>query len=159
MQQKSLSNWLKVAIICLAVFGLLVYGMVIPNYGRNLAVQNPDYAHCFWPWMTLLILTAIPCYTALVFGWRIATDIGHDRSFSEANAKRMKWISNLAFGDVILFFFGNTMLLFLGMSHPGVFLLSLLPDMLGVAIAVCAAALSHLIYKSAQLQQDADLTV
>jgi len=159
MQQKSLSNWLKVAIICLAVFGLLVYGMVIPNYGRNLAVQNPDYAHCFWPWMTLLILTAIPCYTALVFGWRIATDIGRDRSFSEANAKRMKWISNLAFGDVILFFFGNTMLLFLGMSHPGVFLLSLLPDMLGVAIAVCAAALSHLIYKSAQLQQDADLTV
>ena len=159
MQQKSLSNWLKVAIICLAVFGLLVYGMVIPNYGRNLAVQNTDYAHCFWPWMTLLILTAIPCYTALVFGWRIATDIGRDRSFSEANAKRMKWISNLAFGDVILFFFGNTMLLFLGMSHPGVFLLSLLPDMLGVAIAVCAAALSHLIYKSAQLQQDADLTV
>jgi len=159
MQQKSLSNWLKVAIICLAVFGLLVYGIVIPNYGRNLAVQNPDYAHCFWPWMTLLILTAIPCYTALVFGWRIATDIGRDRSFSEANAKRMKWISNLAFGDVILFFFGNTMLLFLGMSHPGVFLLSLLPDMLGVAIAVCAAALSHLIYKSAQLQQDADLTV
>lgn len=159
MQQKSLSSWLKVAIICLAVFGLLVYGMVIPNYGRNLAVQNPDYAHCFWPWMTLLILTAIPCYTALVFGWRIATDIGRDRSFSEANAKRMKWISNLAFGDVILFFFGNTMLLFLGMSHPGVFLLSLLPDMLGVAIAVCAAALSHLIYKSAQLQQDADLTV
>lgn len=159
MQQKSLSNWLKVAIICLAVFGLLVYGMVIPNYGRNLAVQNPDYAHCFWPWMTLLILTAIPCYTALVYGWRIATDIGRDRSFSEANAKRMKWISNLAFGDVILFFFGNTMLLFLGMSHPGVFLLSLLPDMLGVAIAVCAAALSHLIYKSAQLQQDADLTV
>jgi len=159
MQQKSLSNWLKVAIICLAVFGLLVYGMVIPNYGRNLAVQNPDYAHCFWPWMTLLILTAIPCYTALVFGWRIATDIGRDRSFSETNAKRMKWISNLAFGDVILFFFGNTMLLFLGMSHPGVFLLSLLPDMLGVAIAVCAAALSHLIYKSAQLQQDADLTV
>ena len=60
MQQKSLSNWLKVAIICLAVFGLLVYGMVIPNYGRNLAVQNPDYAHCFWPWMTLLILTTVP---------------------------------------------------------------------------------------------------
>ena len=58
--------------------------------------------------------------------------------------------------DSLLFFF--LLLLFI-MSHPGVFLLSLLPDMLGVAIAVCAAALSHLIYKSAQLQQDADLTV
>ena len=45
------------------------------------------------------------------------------------------------------------------MSHPGVFLLALLPDLLGVAVAVCAAALSHLIYKSARLQSDADLTI
>jgi len=71
----------------------------------------------------------------------------------------MKWISNLAFGDVLLFFCGNAMLLVLNMSHPGVFLVSLLPDMFGVAVAVCAAALSHLIYKSASLQQDADLTI
>ena len=159
MEQKSLSNWLKVAIVCLAVFGLFVYGSVIPACGQNLVLKYPEYAHCYRPWMTLLILTALPCYASLVFGWRIAADIGRDRSFSDANALRMKWISNLAFGDVVLFFFGNTILLFLGMSHPGVFLVSLLPDMLGVAIAVCAAALSHLIYKSARMQQDADLTI
>ena len=159
MQQKSLSNWLKAAVICLAVFGLLVYAVVLPSYGQSLAADYPEYAHCFWPWMTLLILTAIPCYAALVFGWQIASDIGRDRSFSDANARRMKWISNLAFGDVVLFVFGNCMLLFLGMNHPAIFLISLLPDMLGVAIAVCAAALSHLIYKSAQMQQDADLTI
>jgi len=159
MQQKSLSSWLKAAIVCLALFGLLVYGLVLPSYGSGLAARYPEYAHCFWPWMTLLLLTAVPCYTALVFGWKIASDIGRDRSFSDANAQRMKWISNLAFGDVVLFFFGNTVLLFLGMSHPGIFLLALLPDMLGVAIAVCAAGLSHLIYKSARMQQDADLTI
>ena len=45
------------------------------------------------------------------------------------------------------------------MSHPSVFLVSLLPDMFGIAIAVCAAALSHLIYKSARMQQDVDLTI
>jgi len=159
MAQKTLSNWLKGAIICLAVFGILIFGVVIPVYGTILAGNNPDYAHCFWPWMTLMILVAIPCYAALVFGWQIAVDIGRDRSFSEENAKRMKWISNLAFGDVLLFFCGNAMLLVLNMSHPGVFLVSLLPDMFGVAVAVCAAALSHLIYKSASLQQDADLTI
>ena len=109
--------------------------------------------------MTLFLLTAVPCYIALFFGWNIARDIGLDRSFSEINARRMKWISNLAFGDVILFFFGNVMLLFLNMNHPGVFLLSLLPDVLGVAISVCAAALSHLIFKSAQLQEDTELTI
>lgn len=159
MEQKALSNWLKGAVICLAVFGLFIFGGVIPAYGQSLAAANPDYAHCFWPWMTLVILVAIPCYLALGFGWKIAADIGRDQSFSDDNARRMRWISNLAFGDVLLFFCGNALLLMLGMSHPGVFLLSLLPDMLGVAIAVCAAGLSHLIYKSARLQQDADLTI
>ena len=159
MEQKTLSNWLKAAIVCLALFGLFVYGSVVPSYGQLLAAQNPEYAHCFWPWMTLLILTAIPCYTSLVFGWQIASDIGRDKSFTDVNARRMKWISNLAFGDVVLFFLGNAILLFLNMSHPSVFLISLLPDMLGIAIAVCAAGLSHLIYKSARMQQDADLTI
>lgn len=159
MEQKTLSNWLKGAIICLAVVGAVIFGLVIPFYGWSLALENPDYAHCFWPWMTLMLLIAVPCYAALVFGWKIAADIGNDRSFSDVNAKRMRWISNLAFGDVMLFFCGNVLLLVLGMSHPGVFLLSLVPDLFGMAIAVCAAGLSHLIFKSARMQQDVDLTI
>ena len=159
MKQKSLSNWLKVAIFMMGIFGLIIYGVILPSYGQSLAADYPEFSHCFWPWMTLLLLTAVPCYVALIFGWKIAHDIGLDRSFSEVNAKRMKWISNLAFGDVILFFFGNVMLLFTNMNHPGIFLLSLLPDILGVAISVCAAALSHLIFKSAQLQEDTELTI
>jgi len=159
MEQKALSSWLKGAIGCLALLGLFIFGFVIPAYGISLVSDNPDYAHCFWPWMILILLVAIPCYAALVVGWKISADIGCDRSFSVENAKRMKLISNLAFGDVMLFFCGNVLLLVFGMSHPGVFLLSLLPDLFGVALAVCAAALSHLIYKSASLQEDADLTI
>lgn len=159
MKQKVLARHLKMAIICLAVFGVLVYGVVIPTYGEEIVSANPEMADRFWPWLTLFLLTAVPCYAALVLCWKIAADIGRDRSFCQENADRMRWISNLAFGDVMLFFCGNAILLFQSMSHPGVFLLSLLPDMLGVAIAICAAALSHLIYKSALLQQDADLTV
>ncbi len=159
MKQSALSNWLKGAIICLGVFGALVYGVVLPHYGQDLVRDYPELAHYFWPWMTLLILTALPCYWALVLGWQIATDIGRDRSFTEKNAERMKTISNLAFGDVVLFFCGNVLLMVLGMNHPAIFLLALLPDMVGVAVAVCAAGLSHLIYKSASMQQDADLTI
>jgi len=159
MEQKTLSNWLKGAIVCLAAVGAVIFGLVIPVYGWSLAMENPDYTHCFWPRMTLILLVAVPCYAALVFGWCIAADIGRDRSFSDANARRMRWISNLAFGDVMLFLGGNFLLLLFNMSHPGVFLLSLLPDLFGVAVAVCAAALSHLIYKSSALQQDVDLTI
>ena len=159
MKQGTLARWLKGAIVCLAVFGLVVFGVVIPCYGVTVASANPEYAHCFWPWMTLMIVVALPCYLALGIGWKIAEDIRKDRSFSEANAKRMRNISNLAFGDVMVFIGGNILLLCLNMSHPGVFLLSLLPDMFGMAVAVCAAGLSHLIYKSATLQTDADLTI
>lgn len=158
MKQKALSNWLKSAIVILGVFGVGIYTMVLPGYGQSLVIAYPEYAYCFWPWMTLL-LTAVPCYAALVIGWLIARSIGLNQSFTEINARRMKWISNLAFGDVILFFSGNVILLFLGMNHPGVLIASLLPDMFGVAVAVCAAALSHLIFKSAQLQEDTELTI
>lgn len=159
MEQKALSSWLKGAIVCLAILGLFIFGFVIPAYGLSLTSAYPEFAHCFWPWMILILLVAIPCYAALVIGWKIAAEIGRDRSFSADNARRMRTISNLAFGDVMLFFCGNVLLLVFNMSHPGVFLLSLLPDLFGVAIAVCAAALSHLIYKSAALQEDADLTI
>ena len=159
MEQRALSNWLKGAIGCLAILGLFIFAFVIPAYGLSLSAENPEYAHCFWPWMILMLLVAVPCYAALVIGWKIASDIGNNRSFSVENARRMETISNLAFGDVILFFCGNVLLLVSNMSHPGVFLLSLLPDLFGVAVAVCAAALSHLIYKSAVMQEEADLTI
>ena len=45
MQQKSLSNWLKAAIICLAVFGLLVYAVVLILV--MLATNNPTLANFF----------------------------------------------------------------------------------------------------------------
>jgi hypothetical protein len=45
------------------------------------------------------------------------------------------------------------------MSHPGVTLLSLLIVFAGIAIAVAAAALSHLVHKAAALQEQSDLTI
>lgn len=82
-----------------------------------------------------------------------------DRSFSNENAKYLKWISWLAAGDGIFFFIGNVVLLFINMSHPGVALFSLIVVFAGVAVAVAAAALSHLVKKAAALQEQSDLTI
>ena len=57
------------------------------------------------------------------------------------------------------FFVGNVILLFANMSHPGVALFSLLIVFSGVAVAVAAAALSHLVQKAAVLQEQSDLTI
>ena len=159
MEQKALAKWLKIILIGVGVCGLIVYGGVIPGYGASLANQYPEFSGRFWPWLIFLWLTAVPCYTALVLGWRVAGNIGRDRSFSLENAKLLALISRLAAGDAVFFFVGNVALLLLNMSHPGVFLLSLLVVFAGVAVAVAAACLSHLVRKAADLQEQSDLTI
>ncbi len=159
MEQKTLSKWLKWIIIGIAVCGVVVYAAVVPMLGQTIVWENPECANYYIPWLIFLWMTAIPCYIALIFGWKIATNIGQDRSFSEYNAKMLKWISGLAIGDAVFFFAGNIVLLFLNMNHPGIVLGSLIVVFAGVAIAVAAAALSHLVKKAAVLQDQSDWTI
>ncbi len=159
MEQKTLSRWLKVILVGVGLCGLVVYGAVLPLYGQSLVGQNPDVANRYWPWLIFLWATGVPCYAALVIGWRIAVNIGKDRSFSEDNARHLKRIALLAAGDAVFFFIGNIVLLFANMSHPGVVLGSLLVVFAGVAVSVAAAALSHLVLKAALLQEQSDLTI
>ncbi len=160
MRQKSLSNWLKFIILGVGICGLVIYLLVVPMLGQTIAAAEDGlFDRLYWPWLVLIWVTALPCYAALAFGWIIAVNIGKDRSFSVENARLLKWISGLAAGDAAFFFLGNILYLFLGWSHPGVTLLSLIVVFVGVAISVAAAALSHLVMKAALLQEQSDLTV
>ena len=112
-----------------------------------------------WPWLLFLWSTGLPVLCALFLCWRIATNIGNDRSFSLENASLLKWISWLAAADSAYFFIGNIVLLALGMSHPGVTLVALLVVFCGFAMTVAAAALSHLVLKAADLEEQSELTI
>lgn len=159
MKQDTLSKWLKLIIAGVGVCGLVVYGAVIPMLAGAMVDKYPEFGNCRMPWLILIWATAIPCYIALIFAWKIAVNIGEDRSFSAANGKLLKWISVLAAGDAAFFFAGNLIYLLLGMNHPGILLFSLLIEFLGVAISVASAALSHLVMKAADLQNQSDLTI
>ncbi|MBP5225417.1 MAG: DUF2975 domain-containing protein [Lachnospiraceae bacterium] len=159
MKQKSLSNWLKAILIGIGVCGLVFYLYILPDWGKSLAERYPEFAGAYWPWLILLWITAVPCYVALVLGWKIAVNIGRDRSFSQENARLLKWISWLAAGDTAFYFAGTTVRLFLNMNHPGIVLLAMVVAFAGVAVAVAAAALSHLVQKAADLQEQSDLTI
>lgn len=160
MKQSTLSKWLKFMIFGVGVCGLIVYFLVIPIMGRFVTVmENGVYDYCYWPWLIFIWTTAIPCYIALVFGWKIANNIGINRSFSLENATLLKWISYLAVGDALSFFFGNIAFWLLNMNHPSILLLSLIIVFAGFAIAVAAAVLSHLIMNAAILQEQSDLTI
>ena len=159
MTQMSLSRWLKGILGGIGACGALIYFCLAPCFGKDLAEAYPEFSGCYWPWLAVLWVSAIPCCLALYFGWRIAAEIGRDNSFSMENARHLKRISILAVADSGYFFAANLALLLLDMSHPSVFLASLLVEFAGVAIAVAAAALSHLVQKAAKMQEENDLTI
>ena len=159
MKQTSLARWLKLILFGVGVCGMVVYALVLPKVGQELIGGREELRKYFWPWLVFLWVSGVPCYAVLALGWRIAGNIGADRSFSLANANLLKKIAGLAAGDAVFFFLGNLVFLFLDINHPGVVLFSLMVEFAGVAIAVAAAALSHLVRKAAALQEQSDLTI
>ena len=159
VNQQKLSAWLKGIVIGIGLCGLIVYFAVLPNLGDSLHASFPEFASWHWPWMIFLWATSVPCFAALIMGWKIAANIGNDRSFSAENARLLQIIARLAAGDTVFFFLGNVVLFFLGMNHPGIFLASLLICFAGVAVTVAAVCLSHLVQNAAVLQEQSDLTI
>lgn len=159
MTQTSLSKWLKGVIIGIAICGAIIYVCLIPFIGRDMVDANPEYAYCYLPWLVVLWVSAIPCYLVLYYGWKITGEIGRDHSFSMENAGYLKRISMLALIDSGYFFAANLILLLLNMNHPSILLASLFVDFAGIAVAVAAAALSHLVQKAAEIQSENELTI
>ncbi len=159
MKQKSLANWLRAVLIGVGLCGVLLYALIVPMLSESMVERYPEFSDAKWPWLGLIWLTAIPCFLALISAWRIAVNIGSDRSFSAENAALLKRIAILAGGDAALLFLGNLIYLLLDMNHPSILLLSLFIEFVGIAVSVVAAALSHLVMKASALQEQSDLTI
>ncbi len=159
MNQLTLSKWLNLIIFVVGLCGLLVYTWIIPSLGQVMVMNYPEFAFSYWPWLILIMITAVPCYIILAFGWKISKNIRHDRSFSAENAKLLKWVAVLAAADTGFFFAMNIVFLLLNMNHPAFVLLSLVVLIIGISISVVSATLSHLVKKATDLQEQSDLTI
>ena len=51
MTQQSLSKWLRGIIIGIAACGIIIYGGLLPMFGKELAAENPEFAYCYYPWL------------------------------------------------------------------------------------------------------------
>lgn len=159
MNHNKLAIQLKAVITGVCIFGLIIYLWIVPALGKNLAEMYPECAGAYLPWLIFILATGIPCYTALFFAWKIASNIGADNSFCTDNGLLMKRIAKLASADGIFFFLGNIILLFAGINHPGIVIVSLLVMCIAMGISVAASALSHLIMEAAELQEQSDFTI
>ena len=131
MRQKELEKWLKIVIIAVALCGLVVCAVAIPWIG----------------------------YVILYLGWRVAVNIGKDRSFSLENARHIKLASKIILFDALYFFVVNVCMWRIYVNHPGVILALVFIVFACVVASVVAAVLSHLVVKAADLQEQSDLTI
>ena len=145
MKQKKLANWLKVMIVGVGICGALLALLVLPALGKSI--------------MMCSLLTGLPCYIALWCSWQIMSNIANDKSFTVENAEYLKKISFLATVDVVFLLAWNVVLFVLKISDVNVLLVCLLIDFMGVVIAIIFAALSHLVGKAADLQEQSDFTI
>ena len=160
MDQKKLATWLKIIIAGVALCCVFICAVLLPELGKSLKTHyEGEFDYAFWPCLIFLWVCFIPVLAALVLSWRIAHNLGNGRAFTMENAKLFKIISILAVVDTAFFFIGNCVLLCLNMNHPGFVVFSLVIVFIGVAIAVCAAGLSHYVAKAAAMQDENDLTI
>ena len=156
MNRLMLARRLRLILIGVALCGLLFYLILLPAFLRECFPQEP---HTVRIYLCFLLPSSIPCYLVLVFGWGIVRNIRQDRSFSQENARLLRRISTLAAVDALYIFLGNPLLLLWGVGEWMFFLLALMIVFVGIAVSVAAAALSHLVLRAAELQEQSDLTV
>ena len=150
MSQKQVAGWLKGITLSIAGMGLLFFGLVVPYLAWDMAVTYPDYA---------ALRIAVFCYAILYQFWKVCVQIGRDNSFSGENARSFVVISRLAFVLAVVWFAGILFLVAKRALGPAFLIFMILLIFINVVIAVLAAALSHLIYKSYEMKQDAELTI
>ena len=159
MKLTTIEKYLKLIIIGFAICGLLVYAFILPNFGQSLAHQYPEFAHWYYPWLIFLWITVIPCYLVLISAWKVARNIGEDKSFSYENGKYFKQIAFYAGADSVFFFIGNIVLWLTGYNHPGIVIASMILVFFGLAITLASKSLAQLVDNAAELQEESEWTI
>ena len=146
MRRVTLVRTLKGVVVFLAALAALFYGFVFPD----LMVT---------PAIVAVSLSAVPIAVALALFWQICTDIGRDNSFCHKNAWRLSGIGFCALADTAYCVVGTVTVFAITGGNPGVLLLAMTAIFGGLAIALAAFLLSHLVLKAAELKDEHDLTI
>ncbi len=131
---------------------------VLPLAGQWLVESYPEFSYCFWPWIIFLWVLSIPCFWALYLAWKIFGNIEKDHAFTTENAEYMGRISFLAVADAVVLFGGKCVVLADWYESSRNIALCFVVTLIGIGFSV-AAALSHLIRKAADLQDQSDWTI
>lgn len=159
MSQKEVSRWLKGITIAIGLMGVLFFFVVMPYMAQDMADTYPEVSYLMWPGMIYGWGIGVICYAILYQFWKVCVEIGRDNSFSAENARAFVMISRLSIVAALVWFVGIVVLALVGCLGAAFGFLMILIAFIFIVVAILAAALSHLIYKSYELKQEQDLTI
>ena len=133
MKRVGLVRTLKGVVAFLAVMAAVYYAAIFPSRIREIGLEEPELA------------------------WKICTEIGRDNSFCHQNARWLSGIGVCALIDTGYCAIGTVTLEIIAGSP--IWLLGTAVCMVGLAIALAAFLLSHLVLKAADMKDENDLTI
>ncbi|MDE6932170.1 MAG: DUF2975 domain-containing protein [Oscillospiraceae bacterium] len=157
MKRLGLVRTLKGTILFLAVMAAVCYIGIFPGTIREMGAQNAGTAWLVTPGIIAVSISAAPIAIALVLFWQICTEIGRDNSFCHKNASRLTGIGFCALVDTGYCAVG-TVTLEIMVGSP-IWVTGMMVCTVGLAIALAAFLLSHLVLKAADMKAENDLTI
>lgn len=159
MKQAEIARWLKGITLGIGIMGAVFFFFLVPMLAGQMRQNYPEAAFLYWPGLLYSFLIAAGCYAVLYQFWTVCLEIGNDRSFSKENASAFKRISGIAVVLAVVWFAGIVGLAVLRCIQFGILIFMVFAVFISFAVAICAAALSHLVYKAYELKQDNELTI
>ncbi len=159
MKQAEIAGWLKAITCGIGLMGAAVFFIFVPALAKELRRSYPEAACLYWPGLIYDFVIASGCYAILFQFWNICCQIGQDNSFSRENAAAFKRISRLSVLLAVIWFTGFLGLIVMRYMQPSLMLFMLSAIFMSFVVAVCAAALSHLVLKAYELRQENELTI
>ena len=157
MEHRKVSTILIIAGALAAAGGAALMLGFAPAGMAQVRAGYPALAWLFWPGLLFIWLVGGLCAGALWQYFRISLRIGAGKSFCQANARDMARIARLLFDAAGLVLAASAALLLFGLGP--IWLSLLLISMAIGAMGLLAYALSRLLSRAVQLQEESDLTV
>lgn len=160
MKQTEMSGYLKGITAGVGVLLIVFVFWFLPLVLREPLTETAGEGG-YWGTCGLIWLSAVPALMCLIRFWGICESIHKDQSFSMENAVRLKRMSQYMLADTVLYT-GFLVWFFLAGWYQGAAWLIfpvLLAVFISVTLVVLCAALSHLVQKASEIQEEQELTI
>ena len=158
MKKYLISILAKMLIIAFAFIGLYACAVWYPItvVSDSLFDSSEPKAHVIIQ-LAFYIGVSIPCFTILLYAWKVARAIKNDTVFTAETANFIKKCTAILLIDDIFFAIGNTVFMLLGWNKYALYYFLLAA--LGMVAVTVLYVLFYYVKEAAELKEEIDLTI